>query len=189
MRQLVLLAVCPIVLSSCSAKPAPGADSARFTNATGVLDSEKSRWVASSTGIGRVRFGMTLKALGTALGDSALAATVSTTSCTYVRPKAVPRGIGLMISNGTVVRADVDSAGILTEAGIGVGDSEVSVLVINSGRVRVEPGKYAGLQSHTLTVADPGDPEHAMIFETDGGKVRTFRAGVRSAVELVERCG
>lgn len=189
MRQGVLLALCPIALAGCQAKPAPGADSARFTNATGDVDSEKSKWVVSSTGIGRVRFGMTLVALGTALADSAIASTVLTRPCAYVRPKALPPGVGLMISHGVVVRADVDSAGILTETGLGVGDSEVAVLVINSGRVRVESSKYNGPQAHTLTVADPGDAEHVMVFETDGSRIRTYRAGLRTAAELVEHCG
>ena len=191
MSRRALLALCPVVLAGCDDKPPPVPDSARFTSATGVLPSEKSKWVVSRTGIGRVRFGMTLKALGDALGDPSIAAMPSTGSCTYIRPKALPSGVSLMVSNGVVVRADIDSTGILTEAGIGVGDSEVEVLVINSGRVRVETSKYSGplLPAHTLTVTDPDDADHLIIFETDGSRVRNFRAGLRSAAEQVERCG
>lgn len=191
MRRRTLLVLCTIVLASCDDKPPPVPDSARFTNATGALEPETSKWVVSSTGVGSVRFGMTLKALGDALGDPAIAAASTTESCTYIRPKALPRGLALMVAHGIVVRADIDSAGILTEAGLGVGDSEVAVLVINAGRVRVETSKYNGplLPAHTVTVSDPADADHVMIFETDGSRVRNFRAGLRSAAELVERCG
>ena len=66
--------------------------------------------------------------------------------------------------------------------------TEHEFCVIIEGRVRVESSKYNG-QAHTLTVADPGDAEHVMVFETDGSRIRTYRAGLRTAAELVERCG
>jgi hypothetical protein len=106
-----------------------------------------------------------------------------------VHPAKLPRGASLMISIGVFVRVDVDSAGVLTDTFIGVGDSEVSVLVRNSGRARIESNKYTGPLAHNLVVTSPMDPGNAMVFETDGRAIQRYRAGTRAAVELVERCG
>ena len=93
------------------------------------------------------------------------------------------------MSNGVFVRVDIDSAGVLTDTFIGVGDSEVSVLVRNPGRARIESNKYSGPLAHNLIVTNPTDPGNQMIFETDGRSIQHYRAGTRAAVELVERCG
>jgi len=185
----VLPALFLILAASCSPEKAPGADSARFANATGVLEPERNRWTVSTTGIGPLRFGMTLDAMGRELGDTSLAKLGARASCTYVRPAKMPRGASLMIQNGVFVRVDVDSAGIMTDTFIGVGDSEVSVLVRNSGRARIESNKYAGPLAHNLVVTNPKDPGNAMIFETDGRAIQRYRAGAHPAVDLVERCG
>jgi hypothetical protein len=184
-----LLALAALVAFGCApAKPA-GGDSARFTGATGVLEPERNRWTVSTTGIGPLRFGMTVAAMGKELGDSALTRVSTRSACTYVRPAKVPHGASLMISNGLFVRVDVDSAGVLTKSGIGVGDSEVSVLVKSPGGARIESNKYSGPLAHNLVVTSSMDPGNAMIFETDGRAIRRFRAGTRAAVELNERCG
>ena len=189
MIQRARMALILLLLSGCGPAKPPGGDSARFTSATGVLEPELNRWTVSTTGIGPLRFGMTVAAMGKELGDSALAKAATRASCTYVRPARLPRGASLMISNGVFVRVDVDSAGVLTETGIGVGDSEVSVLVRNSGRARIESNKYAGPLAHNLVVTSPMDPGNAMVFETDGRAIQRYRAGTRAAVDLVERCG
>lgn len=188
MKARSILPVCAAVLAGCSPAKSPAADSTRFFNATGVLASEQSKWIVSTSGIGPVQFGMTLNVVGRALNDSALAASENHQSCAYVRPKGMPKGASLMVSNGIVVRVDVDSAGVLTDTGLGVGDSEVAVLVRNSGRARIESNKYNAL-AHNLIVSNPTDPGKLMIFETDGRSIKQFRAGMRAAVELVERCG
>lgn len=183
------LALVGLLLSGCEPAKTPAEDSARFTGATGVLEPEIDRWTVTSNGIGPIRFGMPLAAIAQALNDSALGSVGARASCTYVRPSRVPRGVSLMLMNGVFVRVDVDSAGVLTDAGIGVGDSEVSVLVRNSGRARVESSKFNGPLAHNLIVTSVTDPGNLMIFETDGRSIQHYRAGTRAAVELVERCG
>lgn len=143
----------------------------------------------SASGIGPIRFGMTVEAMARVLADSNLATVDVRASCMYVHPKRVPRGASLMLANGVFVRVDVDTAGVLTETGIGVGDSEVSVLVMNSGRATVESNKYNGPLAHNLIVRSLAEPENLMIFETDGRSIQRYRAGTRAAVELSERCG
>jgi hypothetical protein len=185
----VLLALVGLLAVGCAPPESAVADSARFTVATGALEPESHRWTVSSKGIGPLEFGMTAAAMAQVLDDPMLAGIDSRASCTYLHPKQIPRGASLMMSKGVFVRVDVDSAGVLTDAGIGVGDSEVSVLVINSGRARVESNKYSGPLAHNLIVTSATDPENLMIFETDGSSIQHFRAGTRAAVELVERCG
>lgn len=188
MRLRALLLLGASAAASCSPSQSPAVDSARFKMATGEVAST-DRWVVSSTGIGPIRFGMTLSAVGATLRDTVLASSVANQACAYLRPKGMPRGASLMIVKGVVARVDVDSAGVVTEAGLGVGDSEMAVMVIHSGRIRVESHKYNGPVAHDLIVSNPEDPAHLFIFETDGSKVLTYRAGLRSAVELSERCG
>ncbi len=184
----LLLAVFGLAAAGCAPSKSPAEDSARFTGATGVLEPERDRWTVSTYGIGPLRFGMTTAAMALVLGDSSVAK-ADARSCRYVHPRSVPRGTSLMVSNGVLVRVDVDSAGVVTDTGIGVGDSEVAVLVRNSGRARIESNKYNGPLAHNLIVTNPADPGNVMIFETDGRSIQRFRAGTRAAVELVERCG
>lgn len=188
MSHRFLLTFCVVAFAACAPEKSPAADSARFTSATGVLAPEQSRWIVSFAGIGPIQFGMTLAEAGRAVHDSTLASR-GNASCTYVHPKAMPNGAALMVSNGIVVRVDVDSAGVSTDTGLGVGDSEVAVLVRNTGRSSVESSKYRGPLAHDLVVMSPNDPAHLMIFETDGRAIQTYRAGTRAAVRLVERCG
>jgi hypothetical protein len=185
----VLLALVGLLAVGCASSESPVADSARFTGATGVLEPEQNHWTVSSKGIGPLEFGMTAAAMAQVLNDSTLAGIDTRASCTYVHPKRMPRGASLMMSKGVFVRVDVDSAGVLTEAGLGVGDSEVSVLVINSGRARIESNKFSGSLAHNLIVTSATEPDNIMIFETDGSSIQHFRAGTRAAVELAGRCG
>jgi hypothetical protein len=85
-------------------------------------------------------------------------------------------------------RVDVDTTGVLTAEGAGVGDSESRVLELYRGRVRVEPHKYSGPEGHYLVVTRSTDTLFLIIFETDGKRVERYRAGRRPAVEFVEGC-
>jgi hypothetical protein len=184
----LLLVVFGLVAVGCSPSSSPAEDSARFTVATGAMEPERNRWTVSTKGIGPLRFGMTTAAMAEALGDSSVAA-VDARSCRRVHPRSVPAGASLMVSNGVLVRVEVDSAGVLTDNGLGVGDSEVAALVINSGRATIESHKYNGPLAHNLIVTSETEPDNLMIFETDGRSIQHYRAGTRAAVEHVERCG
>ena len=148
-----------------------------------------TRWVARPDGVGPVRIGITVARARTALGESGTTVDTTDASCTYIRPAALPPGVGLMVENDTVVRVDIDSGTVATEAGARVGDTEQHVLSLYQGQVRVLPHKYTGPTGHYLVVTPPGDSVHLIIFETDGAHVTTFRVGRRPAVEYVERCG
>ena len=186
-RVLVLAAA--LVGGACAEEPPLAADSLRYATATGKLAPERDKWIVSPGAIGQLRIGMTTAEMGRAIGDSAIAAAHSQEECTYVRPQRMPAGGSLMLSRGKLVRIDVDSGDFLMDTGLRIGDSEVAVMVMHSGRVRVEPHKYLPPPAHTLTVTVPNDTANAIVFVTDGAKITSFRTGRRAAVELVERCG
>lgn len=93
-----------------------------------------------------------------------------------------------MVESGRIARVDVDSAGVRTATGAGVGDSEETIQRSYPGLVTVTPQKYE--DGHYLTVTpNPADSTLAIVFETRGGKVTRYRAGSRPQVEYVEGCG
>lgn len=173
--------------------PAASGGAAASADSIGRADSaaargDSARWVVTATGIGPVRFGMTVDAAGAALGETVRPKYADFESCDYVRPEAMPAGVMLMVVSDTVERVDVDSVGVATAEGARVGDSEARVLALYAGRVRVEPHHYTGPVGHYLVVSLPGDTLHRIIFETDGKRVTEYRAGRRPAVEYVEGC-
>jgi hypothetical protein len=130
---------------------------------------------------------MPLASLSAALGEPVRATYDAGSRCAYVHA-ALPKDVLVMVESDTVARVDVRARGVLTAEGVGVGDSEASVLERYAGRVRSTPHKYTGPQGHYLTVSAPPDSAHLLVFETDGRTVQRFRAGRRPAVELVEGC-
>ena len=92
-----------------------------------------------------------------------------------------------MIESGRIARVDVDSAGVLTDSGAGIGTDEAEVQRLYGGRAVVTPQKYG--PGHYLTVIDQRDTTLAFVFETSGGKVTRYRAGRRPQVSYVEGCG
>jgi hypothetical protein len=105
-----------------------------------------------------------------------------------MRPTTLPAGVGIMLVNDSVARIDIDSAGIQTSEGAGVGEDETRVVEIYHDRVAVTPHKYTGPAGHYLTVSPAGDTLRRIIFETDGHRVTKYRVGRRPAVEWVEGC-
>ena len=117
-----------------------------------------------------------------------MAAGADTASCRYVQWRGAPPGVRVMVEGGRIARVDVDSAGVRTAGGAGIGDTEDEVQRLYSGHVSVTPQKY--VDGHYLTVTpNAADSGYAIVFETSGGKVTRFRAGRRPQVEYVEGCG
>jgi hypothetical protein len=94
-----------------------------------------------------------------------------------------------MVVNDTVVRVQVDSAGVPTERGASVGDPESRVLELYGSRIVTQPHKYMGPTGHNLIVTDTADARRRLIFETDGQQVVRFRVGLEPSVDWVEGCG
>jgi hypothetical protein len=167
--------------------PATAAQSQPVATVPDSANLPATRWVVTPRGIGPILAGVPLAALDTALSEHLRPSYSAGSSCAYVHPAALPEGVLVMVEHDTVARVDVRTKGVRTVDSVGVGDSEASVLKRYEGRVRVTPHKYTPT-GHYLTVSAPPDTAHLIVFETDGKKVVSFRAGRRSAVELVEGC-
>jgi len=135
-----------------------------------------------------VRAGMSLEELSIAVAEGVHPTYADNPTCDYVRSKALPSGVLLMILHDTVARVDVTEPGTLTTEGIGVGDLESRVVEVYGVRARVAPHKYTEPTGHYVIVDFPGDTLHRMVFETDGRKVARYRAGRRPGVDYVEGC-
>ncbi len=145
-------------------------------------------WTVSVQKAGPIRIGMTFSEVKRVLKDprASLEGPDDVESCAYLQSATLPeRHIGFMFEHGRVVRFDVSAAGILTSEGAGVGDSEAKVMRLYRNRVAVEPHFYDP-EGHYLIVNRTGDLQ--LLFETDGDKVISFRAGTSAAVALVEGC-
>lgn len=146
-----------------------------------------SALAVTERGIGSLRAGMSLAEASAALGGALVVpANADTAGCDYVEWRGAPAGVKLMIDGGQLARIDVDTAGVRTAAGVGVGDTEAAVQRAYGGRAMVSPHKYE--DGHYLTVLDASDTLFALVFETSGGRVTRYRGGRRPQVEYVEGC-
>jgi hypothetical protein len=180
-----------VALLACAPAERDSVDTASVSRDTmrdtaAAADSAAPHWTVRADGIGSLRVGVPLAAVSRTLGETLRA---TRAGCDYVNPASMPEGILLMVIDDTVVRVDVDSAGVLTTEGAQVGDSESRVLELYGARARIEPHKYTYPDGHYVVVTPPGDTLHRIIFETLKGRVTTYRAGRVPAVQLVERCG
>jgi hypothetical protein len=133
-----------------------------------------SGWAVGPRAAGPVRFGVT-PAEG---GDA----------CHYTVPAGAPAGLRFMAESGRVVRADVDSVGPATDRGARVGMTEAEIARLYPEGLHTMPHKYLS-GGHYLVFTPPGaDSGFRVVFETDGRRVTSYRAGIEPAVEYVERC-
>lgn len=168
-------------------EPAASVDSA--TSPAGpAVDSAPASWTLSPQAFGPLPLGVPLQDAEGVLGEPLTPAYALNETCDYVRPSAFPPGVAAMVVGDTLVRVDVDSTGVHTDTGFGVGDTEAALVAHYGTQAAVTPHKYTGPEGHYVTVTDPGDPNRLLIFETDGARVVRFYAGVLPAVRWIEGC-
>jgi hypothetical protein len=146
-------------------------------------------WTISVRGYGPVHAGMTLAEAATAGGLPLGEGMLGTEDCDYVYFAGDSTGdLHFMVINGQIARVDVQDSTVTTGEGARIGDTEDRVKQLYPGRVTVEPHKYT--DGHYLVVApeEAADSSFRIIFETDSGRVTTYRAGRLPEVALVEGC-
>jgi hypothetical protein len=183
-----------VTVTACS-RSAPAIDTAAATRRTGQSPAPAIPWAVTPDSFGRIPLGAPLATAAAALGDSIPAQSGKSESCRFATTPSMPPGTSLMLLRDSaaspirVERVDVDSAGVRTRDGIGVGDTEQRALDVYRGRIRVERHKYTGPTGHNLVVTDTRDTIFQIVFETDGIHILRFHAGRLPAVGFVERCG
>ncbi len=144
-------------------------------------------WRVTTAGYGPVKIGMSVAEAQRALGAKLVAeGPVDNAECHYLRPEPAVAGLWFMISDGRVVRIEVNAPGITTRSGISVGDSEARVKELFPS-IEVTPHKYVAPDGSYLTVW-ARDRKAAVRFETLQGKVTSYYAGQVPQVEYVEGC-
>jgi hypothetical protein len=168
--------------------PAAQAPAITDTSAASPPATTSPTWAVTPSGIGSVRVGTSLDELKAAAGNVTVPGAGD--DCRYVRGGSLPGGVSVMLARNVVARIDVDSAGITTVDGVGVGDADARVNEVYAGRVTATPHKYVqGAQYLTVRGSSPADSAHRLVFEVENGRVARFRAGRVPEVEWVERCG
>jgi hypothetical protein len=156
----------------------------------------QANWSVHLRRAGPVRIGMTLAEVRRTLGDPEASLYVSNPDdplgeegCTYLETPNLPKGVGVMLINRRVARVDISEFGVRTASGGSVGDTEETIIAMYPGRIQVGPHKYDP-QGHYLEFVpkDAADRDYGIIFETDGTRITSFRAGLRDAVAFVEGC-
>lgn len=144
--------------------------------------------VVTGEGYAGVNFGMTVAQAEAAIGNKLKPIGEGEGNCSYIEPEGPLKGALFMVVDGTIARLDVqENTTIVTDTGAKVGDSEQHVLDLYKGRTAVQPHKYTGPEGHYVLVLGP-DGKAQIVFETDGGKVVSYRAGRQPEVEWVEGC-
>ena len=92
-----------------------------------------------------------------------------------------------MFQNYRIVRIDVERKGITTAEGAGVGTSEIQLKKIYGRKAVFSAHPYLDSEGHYVTVLFPAQ-NRKLIFETDHGKVTSFRVGLPEPVEYIEGC-
>ncbi|HSE52158.1 MAG TPA: hypothetical protein VLB00_08200 [Gemmatimonadales bacterium] len=145
-----LPALVAMALAACRADPPPPADPA-----PPPAPAAEPAWTVSWTGYGPIRVGWTVAELNAALNESVRPAYQASDECDYIHPARLPMRVNLMVVKDTVVRVDVDTTGVLTDKGAGVGDSEQRISELY-GPVTVQLHKYRP-GGRNLIVTDPVD--------------------------------
>ena len=111
--------------------------------------------------------------------------------CDFVFPAVgagIPDGVSVMVVNGKIARIDVDTGSVTTEDGAKIGDTEDRLKSIYNGDLQVEPHKYINGGHYMTVLGDSASAGKAIVFETDGKRVTSFRAGRLPEVKWVEGC-
>jgi hypothetical protein len=154
-------------------------------------DKETAGWRITTKGFGPVRVGMTVDEASAALGvrlvlDEPLEDDEN--ACRYAKPERGFEGLAFMFVDLRVVRVDVDDRAFATLSGAKIGSTEREVKAIYPGRIRVSPHEYTNGHYLTYTPKDATDKDYRIVFETDGTRVTSIRAGRLPEVEYVEGC-
>jgi|SRR5215471_4747075 len=137
-------------------------------------------------GVGPVHVGMSFEDLRREVGEVELDDKSGQMSCNFAHLPGNRWDISWMLIEGRVARTDVGGHDFATASGARVGDSEARVLSLYKGRVTVGPHTYVE-KGHYLIV-ESKDGKSLLVFETDGSRVTSYRAGRAPEAGFIEGC-
>jgi len=155
----------------------------------GATRDSTSAVALNEDGLGPVQIGMTL--------DDAVSMGLLNENpnmkqaCDFVYPavgSGIPDNVAVMVVKGEIARIDVDTGTVTTEDGAKIGDTEDRLKTIYNGDLQVEPHKYVDGGHYMTVLGDSASAGKAIVFETDGKRVTSFRAGRLPEVKWVEGC-
>jgi hypothetical protein len=152
---------------------------------------DPAAWRVGARSFGPISYGATVAEATRSVGRPFEVIREYKRQCGFYRFDALPDGVRLMVSEGRVVRVDVDgSSGIRTTEGAGVGSTEDEIRRLYPGRIRTEPHAYADGDAHylVLTPEVPSDTTYGLVFETNGTAVVSYRAGLWGPALANEGC-
>ncbi len=182
-----------LVLAGCAKPDVPAARDTTVPVAASKGASDQSSaggYTVTEAGYGPLNIGMTVADAAAAVGAPAPSTAGLNPECGYPQISNIPPGVRVMAVHDTVARVDVDSGSTATGTGVRIGDSEARVRDAYGSRLTVQPHKYVP-NGHYMTISPipPTDTGLRLIFETDGARVTTYRAGRVPEVQMVEHCG
>jgi hypothetical protein len=144
-------------------------------------------WQIDFRSVGLIRIGMSVAEASAALGEPLEVPPPEESLCQWsdVRPSKSPPGLWLTVSHDTIVRIDVDSAGLPTVDGLQVG-STIDDIAQKYDTLIQRDGSLGGGPKFTLASKEP-ERAFLIIYRTDGARVIAITSGRRLAAQ-VEEC-
>lgn len=179
----MLLAAAALAFTACQPKDQPPADQR-------AESPETPEWTVNIHGYGPIRAGMTLAEAARAGGREFGEPQMGSEECDYFlfAGDTIQGSAHFMVISGQIARVDVNDSTISTAEGARIGDTEQRIQQLYPNRVIVLPHKYSDGHYLVVTPASAADSGFNIIFETDGQRVTTYRAGRMPEVEYIEGC-
>ena len=139
--------------------------------------------------IGPISVGMTAKEASEKSGielKEAEPSDLGDEGCYYVYPDGKYGDIGFMIEEELITRIEVESRKVASAGGIRIGDTEVAVKKTFPGKVKEQVHPYIGKVGKYLIVKTK--PGFGYTFETEKGKITSFRSGRFDSEQYIEGC-
>jgi hypothetical protein len=147
----------------------------------------QSKSVVTYNSFGGVKIGMTVPKASKAFGVRLVREpTYDGNACYYVKPKQGFKNVSFMVTNGSIARIDIYGKGYATDKGAKIGDTEARIKSLYKGMVKASRHPYDE-KGHYLEVKFASG-NYSIIFETDGKRVTSFRAGRSEEVGYIEGC-
>lgn len=148
-------------------------------------------WRLTLNSLGPIRIGMTVPQASQALGAKLQIAQYHqpNPSCYYVIPRDKRlNGVRLMVTHHKISRIDIENHSFSTISGAKIGMTEKQIKAKYTP-LQIEPHRYANNGHYIIYRSkDPLYRPYSLLFETDGNRVTSFRAGYREEVNYVEGC-